>query len=85
MMGLKMLSYVDKRLRQASDKMDIPFCVYAIIFVGYLQQLPPIGDTCLYKNYGSPDTLKCYSIHKNFILHEIRHHAGEEEKNQILQ
>ena len=76
-MGLKILSYIDKRLRQDFGKMDIPFGGYAIIFVGDFQQLPSICDTCLCGNDGSSATLIYYSISNVVIIHEIHHHAGE--------
>ena len=80
MMGLKMLSYIDKRLRQASGKIDKPFGGYAIIFVGDPQQLTPIGDTCLYKIDESTATLIYYSISNVVILHESHLYAGKEYK-----
>ena len=81
-MGLKMLSYIYRRLKKVSSKMDIPFGGYAIIFIGDSQQLTPIGDTCMYKNDGSTATMIYYSISNIVILHESHRHAGEEEKNE---
>lgn len=48
MMGKKMLSHIDKRLREASGKNNKPFGDFFVIFVGDYQQLPPVGDTAVF-------------------------------------
>jgi len=48
MMGHKMLAWVDKRLRQASGKLDSPLGGFSVILFGDFGQLPPVGDRPLY-------------------------------------
>lgn len=43
-----MLAWVDKRLRQESGKVDIPFGGFSIVLIGDFGQLPPVGDKPLY-------------------------------------
>ena len=48
MIGQKMLAWADKRLRQASGKLDITFGGFSIVLIGDFGQLPPVGDKPLY-------------------------------------
>ena len=49
MLGCKMMFWIDSRLKQASGKKDVPFGGYSVIMVGDPGQLPPVGDSPLYK------------------------------------
>ena len=45
MMGLRMIAWVDKRLRQATEtKLSFGSLIISIILIGDFGQLPPIGD-----------------------------------------
>ena len=46
--GLRMLAWIDKRLRQASGLMNTVFRGYSIIMVGDIAQLPLVLDRPLY-------------------------------------
>ena len=48
MMGHKMLTWVDKRLRQASGKLDSLLGGFSVILLCNFGQLPPVGDRPLY-------------------------------------
>ena len=48
MTGQKMLAWFDKRLRQASGKLDITFGGFSIVLIRDFGQLPPVGDKPLY-------------------------------------
>ena len=63
MIGQKMLAWVDKRLRQASVKLDIPFGGFSIVLIGDFGQLPPVGDKPLY----APPSVNDLSIHGHHV------------------
>ena len=48
MLGQRTLAWVDKRLRQASGKLNTPLEGYLVILFGDFAQLPPVGDRPLY-------------------------------------
>ena len=48
MLGQRMMAWVDKRLRQATGQLDIPFGGVSVILFGDFAQLPPVGDRPLY-------------------------------------
>ncbi len=50
MMGLRMMAWVDKRLRQATGQLDVPLGGVSVILLGDFAQLPPVGDKPLYCN-----------------------------------
>ena len=50
MMGLRMMAWVDKHLRQATGQMDVPLGGMSVILFGDFGQLPPVGDRPLYCN-----------------------------------
>ena len=58
-----MFAWVDKRLRQATGKLDCPFGGLSIILIGDFGQLPPVGDKSLY----SQPTNSELSIHGHHI------------------
>lgn len=65
MMGLRMLALVDKRLRQATGKLDSPLGGFTVILFGDFGQLPPVGDRPL---YADPTTSEL-SLHGHHIYH----------------
>ena len=48
MLGQRMMSWIDRRLRQASGHTGTPFGGYSLILIGDFAQLPPVGDRPLY-------------------------------------
>ena len=48
MLGLRMLAWIDKRLRQNTGKLDEAFGDMSLIFIGDFAQLPPVGDRPMY-------------------------------------
>ncbi|CAB4030044.1 Hypothetical predicted protein [Paramuricea clavata] len=48
MIGHKMLSWLDNRLRAGTGKQDIPFGGVSVILMGDFGQLPPVGDKPMY-------------------------------------
>ncbi|CAB4027966.1 ATP-dependent DNA helicase PIF1-like [Paramuricea clavata] len=48
MIGHKMLSWLDNRLRAGTGKEDIPFGGMSVILMGDFGQLPPVGDKPMY-------------------------------------
>jgi hypothetical protein len=52
MLGQKTFTWIDKRLRQATARYDIPFGGISVILIGDFGQLPPVGDKLLFSNPG---------------------------------
>ena len=52
MLGQNMMAWVDKRLRQATTNLDIPFGGISVILIGDFAQLPPVGDCPLFAPEG---------------------------------
>ena len=48
MMGQKMFAWVDKRLRQATGRLECPFGGFSVLLFGDFGQLPPVGDRPMY-------------------------------------
>ena len=48
----KMIYLIYQHLRQDFGKESEPFGGFSIFFVGYFQQLPPVGDRLLYEEDG---------------------------------
>ena len=48
MLGQRMMSWVDKRLRQATGHLEQPLGGFSLILIGDFGQLPPVGDTPLF-------------------------------------
>ena len=63
MIGQKMFAWVDKRLRQASGKLDIPLGGFSVILIGDFGQLPPVMDKPLF----APTSTNQLSIHGHQI------------------
>ena len=67
MMDLRMFAWVDKRLRQASARLDLPFGGFSIVMIGDFGQLPPVGDKPLY----APPSDNDLSIHGHHIYQPV--------------
>ena len=48
MLGQRMFTWIDRRLKQATAKHDQPFGGISIILIGDFAQLPPVGDRLLF-------------------------------------
>ena len=69
MLGQNMMAWVDKRLRQATTHLDIPFGGMSVILIGDFAQLPPVGDRPLF----APETAgshghTMYSLFTNVVI-----------------
>ena len=54
MLNLQFLGKLDRRLRQAKNRMDVAFGGISVILAGDFYQLPPVEEPALYinkKNY----------------------------------
>ena len=82
MIGHKMLSWLDNRLRAGTGREDIPFGGMSIILMGDFGQLPPVGDKPMYTSgSGSVVSDHGHSLYLMFdsviILDQIMRQAGE--------
>jgi len=50
MVGAKMFSYLDSRLRQILNNREVPFGGISVIVFGDLRQLSPVGDRWIFKS-----------------------------------
>ncbi len=84
MIGHKMLSSLDNRLRAGTGKEDIPFGGMSVILMGDFGQLPPVGDKPMYvTGNGSVVSDHGHSLYLMFdsviiILEQVIHQAGED-------
>ncbi len=83
MIGHKMLSSLDNRLRAGTGKEDIPFGGMSVILMGDFGQLPPVGDKPMYvTGNGSVVSDHGHSLYLMFdsviILEQVMHQAGED-------
>ena len=81
MIGHRMLAWVDKRLRQATGKIDSPLGGISVILFGDFAQLPPVGDRPLYALPSYHDlSVHGYHIYQMFttvvILDQVVRQAG---------
>ena len=81
MMGQKMLVWVDRRLHQATAKLDEPLGGISVILFGDFAQLPPVCDLPLYSAPNqNPLSIHGYTIYKTFstvvILNIVLRQAG---------
>ena len=53
MLGQNMMAWVDKRLRQATTHLEVPFGGMSVILIGDFAQLPPVGDRPLFAPKGA--------------------------------
>ena len=82
MIGHKMLSWLDNRLRAGTGFQDTPFGGMSIILFGEFGQLPPVGDQPLYvSESGSVMSDHSHSLYSLFdaivILDEVMRQAGD--------
>ena len=83
MIGHKMLSWLDNRLRAGTGRQDIPFGGMSIILMGDFGQLPPVGDRPMYisgcgsviSDHGHSFYLMFHSV---IILDQIMRQAGQD-------
>ena len=83
MIGHKMLSSLDNRLRAGTGKVDIPFGGMSVILMGDFGQLPPVGDRPMYvSGNGSVVSDHCHSLYLMFqsviILDKVMQQAGDD-------
>ena len=83
MIGHKMLSSLDNRLRAGTGKEDIPFGGMSVILMGDFGQLPPVGDKPMYvTGNGSVVSDHGHSLYLMFdsviILEQVMRQAGED-------
>ena len=83
MIGHKMLSSLDNRLRAGTGKVDIPFGGMSVILMGDFGQLPPVGDRPMYvPGNGSVVSDHCHSLYLMFqsviILDQVMRQAGDD-------
>ena len=86
MLGCETFYWVDQRLKQASGKLDEPFGGFSIILVGDTCQLPPVGDSPLYKPKHKHDSLAGHMLYKLFNtvckLTQIKRQEGNDLNQQ---
>ena len=68
MLGQRTLAWIDKRLRQASGKLNTPLGGYSVILFGDFAQLPPVGDRPLYSS--PPATMLAQQGYSVYTLFE---------------
>ncbi|XP_028394466.1 uncharacterized protein LOC114518659 [Dendronephthya gigantea] len=83
MIGHKMLSWLDNRLRAGTGKEDVPFGGMSIILMGDFGQLPPVGDRPMYiAGNGSVISDHGHSMYLTFdyvvILEQVMRQIGED-------
>ncbi len=83
MIGHKMLSSLDNRLRAGTGNQDIPFGGMSVILMGDFGQLPPVGDKPMYvTGNGSVVSDHGHSLYLMFdsviILEQVMRQAGED-------
>lgn len=81
MMGQRMLAWVDRRLSQATAKLDQPLGGVPVILFGDFAQLPPVCDSPLYAAPSqNPLSLHGYTIYCTFstvvVLNQVLRQAG---------
>ena len=82
MMGQNLFLNINSRLKQATGREDLPFGGIAILLMGDWNQLPSIGDSCLYDPHGKHiEAFRLYSLFKDTVIFtKIMRQQGEEEK-----
>ena len=86
MMGLRMFAWVDKRLRQATGKLDSPFGGLSIILIGDFGQLPPVGDKPLYSQPTNSELSThghhIYQLFTTIVLDQVLRQSDTNSTNQ---
>ena len=84
MLGQVMFAWVDKRLRQATGKLDQPLGGISVILFGDFAQLPPVGDVPLYASASphKPMAFHGYTIYQSFetavMLTQVLRQSGND-------
>ena len=76
-----MLVKIEKRLRQASEREDLPYGRFIVILVGYFQQLSPVGDKPMYTEGNSEASLLFKNIQNVVILKQPQRQVGNSSKH----
>ncbi len=90
MIGQRMLAWVDRRLRQATGKLDVPMGGMSIILFGDFGQLPPVGDRPLYASPGNHElaihghTIYMQCFNTVVILSQILRQSGDDPAAQVF-
>ena len=71
MIGLRMLYWIDLRLKDATGMKDKIFGGINIILVGDIFQLPPVNDTSLCRNFGDKKIAQ-QTMHATMLYKEFR-------------
>ena len=89
MLGQRTLAWVDKRLRQATGKLNEPLGGISVILLGDFAQLPPVGDKPIYAT--SPSSIlgqHGYSIYTLFetvvLLRQNIRQAGTNPQAEVF-
>ena len=89
MIGHRMMAWVDKRLRQATGKLDSPLGGVSVILIGDFGQLPPVCDRPLYAEPTS-NALSSHghSVYQMFdtvvMLDQVLRQSGMDPETQIF-
>ena len=79
MIGHKILSWLDNRLRAGTGRQNIPFGGMSIILMGDFGQLPPVGDRPMYISVISDHGHSLYLMFDSvIILDQIMSQAGQD-------
>lgn len=68
MVGLRLLSRINHRLRQATGRLQEPFGGISVLLVGDILQLPPVKDAALYSEASMRDADEVQSGRISFAL-----------------
>ena len=70
MIGHRMLAWVDKRLRQATARLDLPMGGISVILFGDFGQFPPVGDRPLYVSPSTNDlAIHAWALNLSDVQH----------------
>ena len=83
MMGQRMMTTMDKRLRQATAQLDVPMGGMSVILIGDFAQLPPVCDRPLYAtNPTTASQTHGYTMYQLFnkvaILDQVLRQSGND-------
>ena len=70
MLGQRTLAWVDKRLRQATGKLNEPLGGISVMLLGDFAQLPPVGDKAIYASPSQSSSLLTQHGHSIYGLFE---------------